>query len=398
MKCKIDAYFATCPRGLEGVLAAELRAFGAGETTAVPGGVGFGGELRACYRANLESRVASRVLMQLSRAPYRNEQDVYDAAYAVPWRDWFDATCSIRVDVTAIHSPLRSLDYITLKLKDAVCDRFRAETGARPDVDTRNPDVRVHAFLDRSHCTLYLDSSGEPLYKRGYRRDAGEAPLRENLAAGIVKLTGWNGSEPLFDPMCGSGTILIEAAMIALDIAPGAQRSFGFERLGNFDAAAWTEIREAALARQKPPQEIVLYGSDLHGRELGRARENLAAAGLEEAVSLERANVLEVSPPAPGGVLVANPPYGVRQEDSASLAAFYPKLGDALKSRFTGWRCYLFSGDPLLPKLIRLRATKRTPLFNGSLECRLYEYVMVAGEMQKRRPAPIDAGFCGGEK
>ena len=397
MKRKIDVYFATCPRGLEGVLAAELHALGARETTTVPGGVGFAGEPRVCYRANLESRVASRVLMQLSRVPYRNEQDVYAAAYAVPWQDWFDVTRSIRVEVTAIRSPLRSLDYITLKLKDAVCDRFRAETGGRPDVDTRNPDVRVHAFLDRSDVTLYLDSSGEPLYKRGYRRDAGEAPLRENLAAGIVKLTGWSGSEPLFDPMCGSGTILVEAAMMALDIAPGAQRRFGFELLAHFDAATWGEVREAARARQKTPRAIALYGSDANGRELVRARENIAAAGLQDAVSLAQSNVLEVSAPAPTGVLVTNPPYGVRQDDSASLAAFYPKLGDALKSRFAGWRCYLLSADPLLPKLIHLRATKRTPLFNGALECRLYEYLMVAGEMQKHRPSPFGSALCGGD-
>lgn len=387
MKEKTGVYFATCPRGLESVLAAELSAVGGKETTTVPGGVGFAGEPRVCYRANLESRVASRVLMQLSRVPYRNEQDIYDAAYAVPWQEWFNVIRSIRVDVTAIRSPLRSLDYITLRIKDAVCDRFREATGARPDVDTRNPEVRVHAFLDRSHLTLYLDSSGEPLYKRGYRREAGEAPLRENLAAGIVKLTGWSGEEPLFDPMCGAGTILVEAAMMALEIAPGAQRRYGFELLEQFDAATWREVREAALARQKPPRELALWGSDVSGRELGWTRENLAAAGLSDVVSIKQADVLEVSPPAPTGVLVTNPPYGVRQEDSAKLAAFYPKLGDALKSRFAGWRCHLFSADPLLPKLIHLRATKRTPLFNGALECRLYEYLMVAGEMRKRPPA-----------
>ena len=384
---KTGVYFATCPRGLEDILAAELSAVGGKETTTVPGGVGFAGERRVCYRANLESRVASRVLMQLSRVPYRNEQDIYDAAYSVPWQEWFKVNRSIRVDVTAIRSPLRSLDYITLRIKDAVCDRFREATGARPDVDTRNPEARVHAFLDRSHLTLYLDSSGEPLYKRGYRREAAVAPLRENLAAGIVKLTGWSGEEPWFDPMCGAGTILIEAAMMALDVAPGAQRRFGFELLEQFDAATWREVREAALARQKPPRQLALYGSDVSGRELGRARENLAAAGLQGVVSLKQADVLEVSPPAPTGVLATNPPYGVRQEDSAKLAAFYPKLGDALKSRFAGWRCYFFSADPLLPRLIHLRATKRTPLFNGALECRLYEYLMVAGGMRKCPPA-----------
>ena len=185
-----------------------------------------------CATAPICTRASPRACCCNSgHAAYRKEQDVYDAAYAVPWQRWFTVERSIRVDVTAIRSPLKSLDFITLRIKDAACDRFRAECGRRPSVDTRAADVRIAAFLDTHHVTLYLDTSGEPLYKRGYRTERGEAPLKENLAAGILALTGWNTEEPLFDPMCGSGTFVIEAAMMALRIAPGAGRSFGFERL-----------------------------------------------------------------------------------------------------------------------------------------------------------------------
>ena len=379
------AFFASCPRGLEALLAAELAALGALNAKTALGGVAFEGDLATCYRANLESRLATRVLMQLAHVPYRSEEDIYQAALAVRWPEWFSEKQSLRVDVTAIRSPLKSLDFITLRIKDAVCDRFRADCGSRPDVDTRAPDVRIHGFFDAESVTLYLDTSGEPLYKRGYRRDAGEAPLKENLAAGILLLAGWDAREPLLDPMCGSGTLVIEAAMMALGVPPGHARGFGFERLKGFDARLWKALREAALARREKPRRLEIFGRDRYGDELKRARLNLEAAGFADCVELKQAEVLESSAPAQGGVLVANPPYGVRLGEDAALAEFYPKLGDALKKYYAGWRCYLFSGDPRLPKLIRLQASKRTPLFNGALECRLYEYRIIAGSMRPTR-------------
>ncbi|MBI2316737.1 MAG: class I SAM-dependent RNA methyltransferase [Betaproteobacteria bacterium] len=375
------ALFATCPRGLEAVLAAELERCGARSVKAASGGVACAGDLALCYRANLESRIATRVLLELGRARYRNEQEVYEAACGVRWQDWFEPERSIRVDVTAIRSPLKSLDFITLKIKDAVCDRFRAERGRRPDVDTRSPQVRIAAFLDAREVTLYLDTSGEPLYKRGYRGDAGEAPLKENLAAGILALSGWRPEEPFLDPMCGSGTLAIEAAMIALGIAPGSRRRFGFERFTAHDAPLWQRLLRAARERERHTRATRIYASDVSGRELAMAKKNIASARLEHAIHLSKANVLEVSPPAPHGVLIANPPYGVRLGEDMDLAEFYPRLGDALKQRFSGWRCYLFSADANLPRLIHLKAARRTPLFNGPLECRLYEYRMVAGVM-----------------
>jgi putative N6-adenine-specific DNA methylase len=384
------SFFATCPRGLEGVLARELEAVGGRAVREAGGGVHFAGDLAACYRANLHSRIASRILWRVAEAPYANEQDIYEAARRVAWPERFHVAQTIRVDVSAIRAPVKSLEFVTLRVKDAVCDRFRADTGARPDVDTRAPDVRIHAFLDAGTVTLYLDTSGEPLWKRGWRGRTGEAPIRENLAAGIIALTGWQPGEPFLDPMCGSGTFLIEAAGIALELAPGSQRAFGFEKLAGFDATLWRRLRDEAQASERPPAPLPIHGSDLYGTELTQARAAVEAAGLTGVVQLKQANVLELPPPAPAGVFVANPPYGVRLGEAKALEAFYPKLGDALKARFAGWRCYIFTADAVrFAKLVGLKATKRIPLYNGPLECRLLEYRIVAGPMRRKGPAPL---------
>ena len=387
----MEKYFATCPRGLERALADELTGLGARDVTTVDGGAAFAGGISLCYGVNLESRLASRVLWQVGRARYRNEHDIYEASRALPWPRFFDVGCSIRVNVSAIRSPVKSLDFVTLRVKDAVCDAFRAARGTRPDVDTQSPDVRIHVFLTRDEGTFYLDTSGEALFKRGWRTAGGEAPLRENLAAGVLRLSGWNPSISLYDPMCGSGTFLVEAAMIALDAAPGANRRFGFEKLENFEENTWRALRDKALARRKPAQPLSIHGADKLGSVLSLARENLAAAGIGNAVTLKQMDLLDGSPPAGPGIVVMNPPYGERLADAGDLASFYPKLGDALKQRYAGWTAYILSADMQLPKLIGLKASKRTPLFNGALECRLFEYKLIAGSMRRPKPATGDA-------
>jgi putative N6-adenine-specific DNA methylase len=339
-----------------------------------------------CYRTNLQSRIASRVLWQIASQPYRGEEDIYKTTHGLPWTDWFKPSLTIRVNVSAIKCPLRSLDFVTLKIKDALCDKFREATGKRPSVDTAEPDIRIHAFLDAHRFTLYLDTSGEALFKRGLRKASGEAPLRENLAAGILHLSGWKPGIPLIDPMCGSGTFLLEAAQIALNIAPGSQRSFAFEKLNHFDREGWTRLKRDATDQVRPHTPQPIFGSDLYGDALSDARTNLVAAGLSDLVNLKQANFAEVSSPEPSGVLVTNPPYGVRIGDQQQLEDLYPLLGDTLKKRFTGWNAYILTADPMLPKLIRLTASRRTPLFNGALECRLLEYKMVSGGMRKVRP------------
>ncbi len=379
-----NTFFAPCPRGLEGVLAQELTALGAAAVKTTDGGVHFAGAYELCYRANLESRIASRILWRVASAPYRSDADIYQTTLALDWPRWFDVRRTLRVNLTAYRSPLKSVDFATLRIKDAICDRFRNRGGERPSIDTRNPDVRVHAYIDANTLTLYLDTSGEPLFKRGYRQATGEAPLRENLAAGILRLCGWTPGEPLLDPMCGSGTFLIEAALMSFDIAPGSRRSFAFEKLKTYNASLWEQVKIEAQAREKPRRELPIYGSDLYGEELKTARANLAAAGLDGAVQIKQANVLEMPAPAASGVIVTNPPYGVRLGETSDLAAFYPRLGDALKQKFSGWRAYILSGDMALQKLIRLAASKRTPLFNGAIECRLYEFKIVAGSMRTK--------------
>ena len=375
----LEKFFSPCPRGLETMLANELNTLGAQEVRTTDGGVHFSGPFLLSYRVNLHSRIASRVLWRVAIAHYRNEQDIFDTAYALPWNDWFDTSHTIRVNMTAIKCPLKSLDFATLKIKDAVCDKFRALTGERPNVDTHTPDVRIHAFLESSHMTLYVDTSGDALFKRGVRQYTNVAPLRENLAAGILLLTGWRPGVPLLDPMCGSGTFLIEAALMSLNIAPGISRSFAFEKLKGFDSAAWSNMRSQAKVAQKPVGTLPIFGSDLYGDELKAAHLNLENAGLLEAVSLNQANVLEISAPADHGVLVANLPYGERMGDLEELQEMYPKLGDVLKKKFGGWNAYLFTSDLRMPKFIRLSVSRRTLLFNGAIECRLFEYKMVAG-------------------
>ena len=379
-------YFATCPRGLEELLRAELERLGASALKPTPGGVGFRADLRTCYRANLESRLATRILRSLDTKAYRNEHDVYNITRALPWNRWFKVEKSIRVDLNASRSPLKSLDFATLRIKDAVCDRFRDDTGVRPDVNTREPDIRIQAYLNGETITLYLDTSGEPLYKRGFRIQSVEAPLKENLAAGIIALTGWRPEETLLDPMCGGGTLLSEAAMIGLNIPPGAARGFGFERLNDFDAGTWAEVRAAALGARRLDCKLSIHGSDLHYREVEYAKENLRAAGLGEVVQVKQASATDLRAPSAEGVMVMNPPYGERIGEKEVLAALYPQLGDWMKRHFAGWRCYYFTGDPELPKGIRLKASKRTPLFNGAIECRLFEYKIISGSNRREKP------------
>ena len=385
-------FFAPCPRGLEAVLAGEMAELGAADIVAAEGGVGFSGPMVLAYAANLHSRIASRILLQVGSGRYRSEEDVYRGVNALDWPQLFDGTLTIRVNVAAVRSPLNSLDFITLRIKDAVCDKFRTQTGIRPSVDTAQPDVRIHAFLETERFTLYLDTSGEPLFKRGARQMTGEAPLRENLAAGILMLSGWTPDLPLLDPMCGSGTFLIEALQMAHGIAPGAKRDFAFEKLRGFDAAQWDRMKALADAQPAPNPSPAIFGSDLYGEALKLARVNLAAAGFADAATLKQANMLEISAPGAEGVLVANPPYGVRLGEQDELAGFYPQMGDVLKKKFAGWRAYVFTADLRLPKLIGLSPSKRTPLYNGALECRLYEFKMVSGAMRREKKEQ-DAGL-----
>ena len=403
------SFFCPCPRGLEAALAQELAeiatqsgtASGAASATLtvhlqVPGGVHCSGTLQDAWRMNLHSRIASRVLMRMAHAGYTNENDIYDLTLAQPWEDWFAVHHTIRIDVTAIKSPLRSLEFTTLKIKDAICDRFREQFQERPSVDTKTPDMRIVGFLDAKSFTLYLDTSGEALFKRGWRMETGDAPLRENLAAGLLRVAGWKPGIPLLDPMCGSGTILIEAAQMLAGIPPGARREFAFEKFHEFDATAWRAIK-GAVKPNPLPTEPTIFGSDISGDMVAITRNNLNKAGILFEVPLKQIEAQEVRPPTETpGLMVTNPPYGERigvRGDAALptdelFAAFFSAFGTTLKQRFAGWQIFLFSADFKLPKLLRLKEARKTPFFNGALECRLFRFDMVAGFNRREEAKP----------
>ena len=379
----MNQYFATCPRGLEALLVYELQTSGARDIKPTDGGVSFSGELAVCYHANLYSRIATRILVQVGRGKYATEDDLYQAAYKINWPNWFDVKHDFMVKVTGVKCPLKSLEFATLKIKDAVCDKFRQVVNARPYIDTKTPAVRVHAYLTADSYQYYVDTSGNALYQRGNRKASIEAPLRENLAAGILQLSGWKPGQALLDPMCGSGTFLLEAAMMALNIAPGLHRNFGFEKLKNFESDTWKKIKNAALKAVKPATFQKLYGSDMDLRAVRVTKQNLTEAGLLETAQISQVNFTDLVPPAEEGVMVANPPYGVRIGEDEELALLYPKMSETLKRKFSGWNTYFLTNDLRLPKLMRLTPSKRTPLFNGPLECRLFEIKMVAGSNRK---------------
>lgn len=408
--------FLPCAAGVEDLLAHEvhgLTGLMGQDLLTRRGGVMARSSWRDAMRLNLHSRLAQRVLVQLSYSDYRNEQDLYRAASEVAWEVWFTPQQSIKVEVTAQHSPLTSLNFAALKIKDAVCDRFRAKAhGVRPDVNTQWPDVRVYAHLTTDSCSLYIDTSGEPLFKRGWREDVGEAPLKETLAAAMLAASGWVDGEdgqggdllPLYDPCCGSGTIAIEAAQIACNIAPGSLRRFAFEKFVPFQPHVWSAIKkEAADAVSMPPagHKALIYGSDVAHRMVDFAQRNAERAGVASVIEFRGGDALQRMPPIDvsdtgGGVMVLNPPYGERI-DVAGVAGvagareaahtedggeFFSQLASHWKKNFSGWTAWMLTPDLKLPGKMRLKESRRVPMWNGPLECRLFKFDMVKGRLK----------------
>jgi len=376
-------FFATCPRGLEDLLADELLAQRALKIVVTDGGVSFEGSLETMYRVNLHSRIATRIMSRVGQGSYATEEDIYKATFKLHWPSWFKVNQTIRVKVTGVKCPLKSLDFVTLRIKDAVCDRFREEGALRPSVSVRDPDVRIHAYLTQDQYQLYLDTSGAPLYQRGFRDVSVIAPLRENLAAGIIMLSGWIPGTPFLDPMCGSGTFLIEAAMMAVNQPPGMKRTFGFQKLTSFDEGLWKKIETEAMNKMKPIEFLDIYGSDMDLRAVRVARHNLKVAGLEEVAKVIQSDFVKLEPPTAEGTLVTNPPYGQRIGEDEDLKEVYPVWAKHMKESFGGWNTYFLTADLEMPKDMRLKPSKKTPLYNGALECRLFEIKMVAGSNRK---------------
>jgi putative N6-adenine-specific DNA methylase len=389
--------FLPCAAGVEGFLADEvhrLTGLAGDDLLTGRGGVVLRASWRDALRLNLYSRLAQRVLVQLSHTPYRGENDLYDAAGAVAWEIWFGTRQSFKVEVTAQHSPLKSLNFAGLKIKDGIVDHFRDRSGARPDVDTQRPQVRIYAHLTSDMATLYIDTSGEPLFKRGWREDKGEAPLKETLAAAMIAASGWDATTPLYDPCCGSGTIAIEAAQVACRIAPGLLRRFGFEQLAPFQAHVWDELREQARSEQRAPTAPV-FGSDVAFRMVDFAQRNAARAGVADAVQLRGGDALQRMPPTDQpGVMLVNPPYGERIETAGVAgrsqggreraqvdegADFFNQLAAHWKRHYAGWTAWVLTPDFKLPTRMPLKESRRVPMWNGPIECRLFRFDMIKG-------------------
>ena len=408
--------FLPCAAGVEDYLAPEVQritGLPVAEVLKQRGGVALRSSWRDVLLLNLHSRLSQRVLVLLSYTEYRNEQDLYRAASEVAWEAWFTPRQSIKVEVTAQHSPLTSLNFAALKIKDALCDRFRVKAGGvRPDVNTQWPDVRIYAHLTTDSCSLYIDTSGEPLFKRGWRQDKGEAPLKETLAAAMLAASGWMDGEgdllPLYDPCCGSGTIAIEAAQMACNIAPGSLRAFAFEKYLPYQAHVWDAIKSEARAaevKREPGQQPIIFGSDVAHRMVDFAQRNAERAGVADVIEFRGGDALQRMPPCPTpGILLLNPPYGERIEvagvagishrggrEQAQLpdgGEFFNQLSSHWKKNYAGWSAWVLSPDLKLPGKMRLKESRRVPLWNGPIECRMFRFDLVAGTMRPDKSGP----------
>ena len=412
------ALFLPCGSGVEALLADEVQRVTGTPAEATRGGVWVDGDARTAMQLNLESRLATRVLWPLVDGYYRDEHDLYDLARRVPWGDWISPAQTLRVDVSAQRSPLQSLNFAALRIKDAVCDMLREQTGERPSVDTRRPDLPIALFVGPEHATIYVDTSGEALFKRGWREDTGEAPLKETLAAAMLAAAGWAGRAedgPLFDPCCGAGTIAIEAAQMACGIAPGGQRRFAFERLLPFrhHMAAWRDMQLAARDRVHAPR-VAVFAGDVSFRMTDFATRNAERAGVMtealRAIDFKTSDALQRPPPVASGTILMNPPYGERIapkgqgsgglataalraagaregfEGGGSSAEFFGSLASHWKRQYPGWTAWLLSPDMKLPGSMRLKESRRVPLWNGPIECRMFRFDLVAGSNKPVAP------------
>ena len=467
--------FLPCAAGVENLLATEVQRVTGIAGKAWRAGVQLQGSWRDALQLNLHSRLAQRVLIELHHGQYRSEQDLYNAAASVAWEIWFTPKQTFKVEITAQHSPLQSLNFAALKIKDAIADRFRHKfNDVRPSVDTRWPDVRVYVHLTTDTVTVYIDTSGEPLFKRGWREDKGDAPLKETLAAAMIAASGWDElckqGVPLYDPCCGSGTIVIEAAQIACSIAPGINRKFAFQKYLPFQGHVWDGLLDQAEAAITEPTAPV-FGSDVSFRMVDFAERNAERAGVANVVQLRGGDALQRMPPAPSGVMLVNPPYGERidvagvagitgvqgrdqrrsqfqgqsvdefgqpvqrperdgrdsrdgrpgrdarnerddREESAfepsrdrsanpgreqaqnawgeEASDFFPQLAAHWKKNYAGWTAHILTPDLKLPSKMRLKESRRVPMWNGPIECRLFRFDMVAGSA-RAKPGAADA-------
>lgn len=396
--------------GVEDLLLNEVRSIlgaSASNISKQRGGVQLQGSWQDMMQLNLHSRLAQRVLIALHTAPYHNEDDIYQAAGNIAWQDWFRPEQTFKVDITAQRSPLKSLNFALLRVKDAVVDYFRNRHGQRPSIDTANPNARIHIHLTQDTLTLYIDTSGQPLFKRGWRKHTGDAPLKETLAAAMLAASNWaaDTTQPLVDPCCGSGTLVIEAAQIACNMAAGIQRTFAFEQLLPHQTDNWQKLRQAARAQVRTLKKPIAFGSDVSHRMVDFAQRNAQCAGVAHAVQFRGGDALQRTPPIEQtGVLILNPPYGsrigtagfagqkaahrARQQPQTTHAdtQFFQQLARHWKQHYGGWTAWILSPDMKLPNHMRLQASRRVPLWNGAIECRLFRFDILQPKASTQAP------------
>ncbi len=365
--------------GLEDLLVEELKSLGAEN---VEKGVRVAiveGDQRLMYKINLWSRIALRVLKPIKKFPVKSEHQLYDELKKIDWSKYMSEDDTLAVDAVVNHSVMTHSLYVAQKTKDAIVDQFREKTGKRPSVDLARPSLRIHVHIASDEAEVSLDSSGDSLHKRGYRQQTGDAPINEALAAGLILLSGWDKQTPFLDLMCGSGTIVIEAAMMALNIAPGIlRREFGFERWRDFDTKIWNDVREEAESLKKKEIDFPITGVDLSSMMFSHAKENATEAGILKHISFKNMSFENYTPESVPGIILINPPYGGRIT-SNDLLQLYKSVGDQFKKKYAGWKAFVFTANQEAGKNIGLKPSRKIPLFNGKLECRLLKFEMYLG-------------------
>ncbi len=371
--------------GLENILAEELTKLGAKDVRTVKRAVEFSGDLELLYKVNLWCRTAINFLYLIKSFEVKEQQDLYDGLRQINWDQYFDHSNTIAVKAIIFDTVFDNSHFVELRSKDAVVDHFSEKFNSRPNVDTRDPDIKISIHLSKNICKVSLDSSGAQLFKRNYRKSGGEAPLNEVLAAGLIKLTGWNKKSPLIDPMCGSGTIPIEASMLAQNIPAGIHRkSFAFQNWKGYDSGLYENIKTQAKEHQKPFEKAVVEGYDISGKNTGIARQNIMQAGLLGTIHLQRNDFFRNTPSHKSGTLIMNPPYGKRLKQN-DLIEFYKSIGDTLKSKYEGYSAWIISEDDYPLRFVGLRPSEKFTVFNGPIECRFLKFEIYKGSRQTVR-------------
>lgn len=372
--------------GLEDVLVAELKSIDARDIVKLNRAVSFKGDKKTLYRANLELRTALRIYKPIHKFRVRNENELYKRTKEFDWEEFLNKNTTIAVDSTVNSTNFNHENYVALKVKDAIVDKVRTKYGARPNVDTENPDYRIHVHISREDCTLSLDSSGNSLHKRGYRISQIHAPMNEVLAAGLIMLSGWDAMSNFVDPMCGSGTLIMEAATFAYNIAPNFLiKHFGFMNWADMDIELWNKIKKEAKKRERD-FAFKIYGLDESPKAIKITKENIKNSGLDWKVLIKlrkfekiRTDDIEGN----SGVVIINPPYGERLQEE-DIKDLYSKIGDSLKHIFTGYNAWVISSNKEALKHIGLKASRRLTLFNGSLECKFHKFEIYEGTRKKK--------------